>query len=167
MNNHPSKFHFQLVITTHSPFLLSDVSENEVILLSKTEPEAGSKDTAKTVQIPNHQFQTFGANIHELLANSFFLQNGTIGDFAIVQIQQVIDRLNDWKSNIQVLTQVSKNDRQKTLNLILIIADSLVRNKLLDMFYSIFPDEDFKKQEINKLKERLDKLTNSEGDDRN
>lgn len=58
-----------ICIVTHSPFVLSDIPKCNVLALKK-ESDVDEK-------IP-----TFGANIHEMLKLSFFLENGSVGDFA-------------------------------------------------------------------------------------
>jgi len=57
---------FHLIFTTHSPFLLSDIPKENIIFLN-------DKPSIK---------QTFGANIHTLLSDSFFMEDGLMGKFA-------------------------------------------------------------------------------------
>jgi hypothetical protein len=66
-----------LVFVTHSPFILSDITRNDILCL-----ENG-------VQV-DLKFQTFGANIHDLLRHPFFMKNGTIGDYAQKVINEII-----------------------------------------------------------------------------
>lgn len=58
-----------ICVVTHSPFVLSDIPSRNVLALKKDNSEVG--------KIP-----CFGANIHEMLRHSFFLENGSSGDFA-------------------------------------------------------------------------------------
>lgn len=58
-----------ICVVTHSPFVLSDIPSRNVLALTK--------DESKVEKIP-----CFGANIHEMLRYSFFLENGSTGDFA-------------------------------------------------------------------------------------
>ena len=67
----------QLMIVTHSPFVLSDIPTSNILAL-----EDGMQ--SKT------ELQTFGANIYDMLNTSFFLQNSTIGDFAQWLIGRII-----------------------------------------------------------------------------
>lgn len=64
-----------LLIATHSPYLLSDIPRNNVLFLGDS-----SEDEA-----PN----TFAANIYDLLKSSFFMKTG-IGDFASHKIQNLL-----------------------------------------------------------------------------
>lgn len=70
-----------LVFVTHSPFILSDITRNDILCL-----ENG-------VQV-DLKFQTFGANIHDLLRHPFFMKNGTIGDYAQKVINEIIVTLS-------------------------------------------------------------------------
>ena len=77
-------------IVTHSPFVLSDIPSYNVLALKKDNTEVG--------RIP-----CFGGNIHEMLKQSFFLQNGTVGEFAkwmTVRISQCL-RVSRWMNNLE------------------------------------------------------------------
>lgn len=67
----------QLMMVTHSPFVLSDIPTGNILAL---------KDGMQS----KTELQTFGANIYDMLNTSFFLHNGTIGDFAQWLIGRII-----------------------------------------------------------------------------
>lgn len=78
------------IIVTHSPFVLSDIPYQHILFLQKNGVPAG-KDRKVS----------FGANIHTMLQNSFFLTGGTMGEFAKGTIQDIANQLNLydlWKS---------------------------------------------------------------------
>jgi len=82
------KFHF--IITTHSPFLISDLPQENIIFL-----EDGK-------QVNGINKQTFGANIHTLLSDSFFMKDGLMGEFAkgkIMQIKKFHQKVLEHKDN--------------------------------------------------------------------
>lgn len=60
--------HVQIV--THSPYVLSDIPRTNVLALKKDQEK------------PVLGLRTFGANIHDMLKDSFFLQGGSMGYFA-------------------------------------------------------------------------------------
>ena len=66
-----------LMIATHSPFVLSDIPNSRTLYLKDGAPE-------KRVQ------QTFAANYHELLYNQFFINN-TMGEVGIKAIQDLME----------------------------------------------------------------------------
>jgi hypothetical protein len=79
-----------LIFTTHSPVTLSDVPNHHIVFLKK--------DKEKEVKFLSSEEgikHTFAANIHEILYNSFFMQNGFIGAFATDKINKVFKYLND------------------------------------------------------------------------
>lgn len=82
-----SPLKIQFILTSHSPFILSDLPRENVIFLEKNED-----GTCKVADGLQDTKQTFGANIHTLLSDAFFLKKreGLMGDFAKTQIDKVI-----------------------------------------------------------------------------
>ena len=78
---------FHLILSSHSPFLLSDIPKQNIIFIDKEE-----KGNAKVV---DGLKQTFGANIHTLLTDSFFMESGLMGEFAKQKINEIIKNLKD------------------------------------------------------------------------
>jgi AAA15 family ATPase/GTPase len=85
LNGDWHSFKFQLILTTHSPYLLSDLPARNVLLLKKNE--------SQTEIVPISNYKTFGANIHNLLSDSFFLNDTLIGEFADKKILELIERI--------------------------------------------------------------------------
>jgi hypothetical protein len=76
-----------LCFITHSPFILSDIPNSNTLFLD--EYGYPKKDAIR--------YKTFGANIHDLLKNNFFLTNGSIGEFAKDKINDAINFINHQK----------------------------------------------------------------------
>ena len=74
-----------MVITTHSPFLLSDIPKQNIIFLDTDE-----NGNCKVVDGLKEKKETFGANIHTLLSDSFFMEDGLMGEFAKSKIDEII-----------------------------------------------------------------------------
>lgn len=81
----------QIIITSHSPFILSDIPKENVIFLQKykkdedkNQKEGNCKNATKDIEL-----KTFGANIHTLLSNGFFMSNGLMGEFAKNKIRTI------------------------------------------------------------------------------
>lgn len=91
---------FQIILTTHSPILLSDIPGDCVIYIDKN-----NKCIEKT--------KTFGANIYDLYNNSFFLDNslmtGVIGTFADEKIKNIIKMLNNLEQNLHEIKEANEN----------------------------------------------------------
>jgi len=125
-----------LVITSHSPFLLSDLPKENVILL----------ENGKQVY-PN--IETFGANIHTLLSHGFFMKDGLMGAFAKSKINEVIDYLNGKDSPVE-----DDGEAQRYIN---IIGEPIVKRQLQRMLDSKKLD---KMKEIDALKSQIESLQN-------
>ena len=67
-----------IILSTHSPFILSDIPSLNILQIGESE------------EIKHKKNDSFGANVHELLADKFFLKNGTIGSFAAYSIKEMI-----------------------------------------------------------------------------
>jgi energy-coupling factor transporter ATP-binding protein EcfA2 len=81
----------QIILATHSPFILSDLPKENVIFLKN------EKGMCKVQNGLDRGKQTFAANIHTLLKDDFFLQS-TIGDFATEKIDEILIFYHDLKS---------------------------------------------------------------------
>lgn len=82
MSMYPKK-EFQIILTTHSPVLLSDVPKDNVIFLKK-------ENTSGT----EHE-QTFAANIASLYYDSFFMKKGSIGEVAKESIAHFLEAISE------------------------------------------------------------------------
>ena len=71
-----------MLFVTHSPFILSDVIKHNILYLEKGEGV-------------NHRMKvnTFASNINDLLAESFFLSGGFVGEYAKDIINELVDYL--------------------------------------------------------------------------
>ncbi|MGJ0359257.1 AAA family ATPase [Aliarcobacter cryaerophilus] len=136
------KLELHLILTSHSPFILSDIPKQNIVFL---------KDGKQVDALEKKQ--TFGANIHTLLADGFFMDGGLMGEFAKSKIEEVIKYLNDENLGIK-----SKEEAQKIIN---IIGEPILKNQLQKMLDSKNLSEvDKIKQDIKALQNRLEELEN-------
>lgn len=77
------KYNIQLFFTTHSPILLSDIPGDKVIYLHKE---------SQHIYLEESNHKTFGADIYTLFYDSFFMDKGSIGEFA----KNKVDELINW-----------------------------------------------------------------------
>ena len=109
------KCHFEnikdihIIFATHSPYLLSDVKSNNVLML-----EDG--------KIRENQFtaQTFAANIYDLLKTQFFMTS-PVGEFARIKMQEILKSFAnkepiDDESLQQFIDTIGDSYIRKTLN---------------------------------------------------
>lgn len=76
---YPNK-NIQIIFSTHSPLMLSDVPQSNILWLNSDEKQV------------NLEGQTFGANIYDLYKNGFFL-NSFMGEFAKSEIDKLIKEI--------------------------------------------------------------------------
>lgn len=127
----------QIILSTHSPFILSDIPKENVVFLEK----------GKQVY-PFENEQTFGANIHTLLSHGFFMESGLIGDFAKSKIDKALEYLNQ-----KVLT---KEEIDYCENIISIIGEPIIKRQLQKMLDSKRLSEiDVIKKQIEELQKEL------------
>lgn len=87
-----------LVFLTHSPILLSDIPKGNVTFLCKDRIGGDGATTYTKRQMESDVLQisnTFGANIFDLLRKSFFLPDGTVGEFAQDKLSALTRKIYD------------------------------------------------------------------------
>ncbi len=137
------KPNLQIILTTHDPLTLSDIPKHNVIFLEK--PEEGK------CQISSRFQKTFGANITDLLADSFFIQDGLIGDFAKSKIKEVIDWINENRNK----TEINEEELERYQKVIELIDERVIKLKLSEMITELLPDNTFYNEMIDKEIEKL------------
>lgn len=144
----------QIIFTTHDPLTLSDLPNHSVVYLKKE----GEYSKILKNDDPERPVKTFGANIHELLSDSFFMEDGLIGEFAKNKIEETIRWINENKSN----KQIDKVKLAYYKSVIELIDEKIVRLKLAEMLSEIEGNNDFQKsiynREIAFLMKQRDKL---------
>lgn len=80
-----------LLFLTHSPFILSDIPNENVLRLKLSK---GKSLPYSFKDKDNRGEETFAANIYELLSNSFFIEGTAIGKFAEDKINAIIEKVN-------------------------------------------------------------------------
>jgi len=76
----------QIIITTHSPFIISDLPKENISLLVKANSQFGDS----TVLVKTVESNTFGGNIHTLFSEAFFLGDVVTSRFAKKKIKEEI-----------------------------------------------------------------------------
>ena len=149
----------QIVFTTHDPLTLSDIPQSNVVYLDKNE---------KGMTFINHnKLQSFGANVHDLLAHSFFLEDGFMGEFSQQIITDLIDYLttqnehNTVEKNIGFMREWNEVEAQKIIN---IIDEPLIKERLQSLYDKKFihEDKDRLRLKIQQLSNQLRKLEDEE-----
>lgn len=100
-----------ILLLTHSPFILSDIPRENIMLLEL------HKKTKRSVPVKPAS-ETFAANINDLLADGFFLKSTLMGEFAENEIKSVIGKIKKGAE--------TEEDRK----LLEMVGDSFLRNSL-------------------------------------
>jgi energy-coupling factor transporter ATP-binding protein EcfA2 len=126
-----------ICFVTHSPFILSDIPTSNILFL-KVDNKSHKASSVDPKLI------TFGSNIHNVLKNAFFMEDGTMGEFAKGTITQLIEDLKkDEFTDKDYAEKVIQN-----------IGEPLIKNRLQELFVNKFGT----KEEIRKQIEHLQRL---------
>ena len=116
---------FQLIFTTHSPYMLSDIKPGNVIMIEKNQ-ETGYSE-GKVLQ------NTFAKNIQEIMKEN--LIDNIYGDFALAKIDSMLGILNG--------EEVQEGNEEELLKEIHLISEPILRNKLLEMYDKKYNTSEF------------------------
>lgn len=146
-----NEFKFNVIFSTHSPFILSDIPSQNTLKLKEGVPVNNKND-----------INSFGANIHDLLADEFFMNSGYMGEFAADKIEEIINFMyisnkisnvkkeifelkksdNEMKESFdkildyytKQLLRLKQYSREEILEVIQLIGEPLIRIKMDEMF---------------------------------
>lgn len=140
-----------MIFATHSPFILSDIPSSNILKLDDGNPITDD-------------MKTFASNIYELLANSFFLDEGFIGEKAKVILEDLVKFLTSKDDKLELNYQW---DEEKVKELISVVGDDIIKMRLKDLynekFENKFEDENLEskrarlKKELEDIEKRLKK----------
>lgn len=126
-----------VIVVTHSPFVLSDIPKGNILYLDEGNNVTGEK-----------HLNTFGANVNELLNQSFFLSGGFMGEFAKMKIESLVSYLkSDGPNNIW--------DEEKARDLIELVGDEVIQFQLRQLFAMKFKDSEYYRNWIEREARRL------------
>ena len=129
-----------ILLATHSPFILSDIPETNVLFLDEGSTQQGISET-------------FGSNIHSLYKNSFFISEMPIGEFAKNKITSLFEQVRNIKTS-----------DEKLYSEINIVGEPLLKSQLLKSYHK--NAEVDLNQKIEKLEEEI-KVLKSRNNDSN
>lgn len=147
----------QIILSTHSPILLSDVPQKNVIYL-KYNSEKRCTEVDHSVHAG-----TFGQNIHLLFKDSFFLEEGAIGSFAQGKINELVCNLSEIEKKIEAgNTEMLRESLEYKLEhecklFAELIAEPIIREKAM-----MWIDTLRHKLSVQNQNDRIQKMTNAE-----
>lgn len=141
----------QFFFATHSPFILSDIPKQNVIFVQSGKPVSAFK-----------MKDTFGANIHTLLSDGFFMQDGLMGEFAKNKINSLYEFLvNKYRDNDKNSNEYAQLDSQ---NIIDLIGEPILKKELQFLHDKKFEVDEIEKK-IRKHEEAIEQLRLMKKDD--
>lgn len=132
-----------IILSTHSPFVLSDIPKSNILFLQKGE-----------IVNDKVKFNPFGSNVSDLLSDSFFLENGFVGEFAKEKINSLIYYLE--KGENQQGYNWSETTAKQCIDL---IGDPLLHNMLTIAYGKKYMLKDAR---IKALENEIKKICNEE-----
>lgn len=145
----------QIILTTHDPLALSDIPNHNVTYIKKGEDF--KPKILRNIADDERPDKSFGANISDLIAHSFFIEGGLVGDFASNKINETIA----WLS---FKTRKKYNGKYKIIDdpvyhkrVIELIDEPIVRHKLRHMYIEATNDKEEIEKEIERLKRKINR----------
>ena len=126
-----------ILFATHSPFILTDITKSKILFL----------DNGK---LADHGVteETFASNIHTLLRQAFFLDGGTMGEFAKEKVLSLAKQVQQKK--------ISKKIEKELSVQIALIGEPILRRALETSFWGRTSDKKtVLKRQQEQLKQRL------------
>lgn len=127
LENYFQDFKIQLIFTTHSPFLLSDLPSyaNNFFTMDERQMHVSH----------DPDLNTLGQQIHYLMKDNFFIKGGIIGEYAVHKIADNLDKLMKVES-------LSKREYENYEIFFENISDEILRGRLQRILRTKKPKED-------------------------
>ena len=149
----------QIIFTTHSPIVLSDMPRSNVIFLKREDGKCHIDED------DNHE-ETFGANIYKLFDDAFFLgKKGQIGEFAREKIQAIIDKIKPDTRNMEevIYPSLTEEEIRSLEQQIALVGEKIIKDKLYEMLYKCkYNSLDLRQKKIKIYEEKIKRLQNEE-----
>lgn len=140
-----NKVGINIIIATHSPFILSDIPQSNILFLEK-----GTVADIKSLKNP------FCGNVNDILHQGFFLHDGFMGDFAKKLINDLISYLSPQVNVPENMDFIF--DKESSKALIDLVGEPILRESLLQLYNKRFLSDKealirWHEDEIKKLRE--------------
>ena len=121
--NIDKNFRIDILLVTHSPFVLSDIPMENILFLEQGKPV--------TSKVKKELTESFGANMYDLLRFSFFLKESAIGKVSYEVINSLMTKImNDTSFDVSYFyeqTQINHGNLDKYVKL---VGDTFLKNIL-------------------------------------
>lgn len=127
-----------ILISTHSPFVLSDIPCQNILCMESGMPKPWSGDC-----------NTFCANVYDILSSGFFMDK-FVGDFAEAKYHELIDIMEDCCNRDMTEDEITAIESEISL-----IGDDYLRNSLMEAFCAAAGRYKMLIEEKEKLSQRI------------
>ncbi|MDP2893511.1 MAG: AAA family ATPase [Sulfurimonas sp.] len=152
-----------IIFSSHSPFILSDIPKENVIFLEKDEKTDNCINVTDKTNI-----ETFGANIHTLLSNGFFMKDGLMGEFAkgkinkIIEFHKKVEQQKEDKIKKEELKTEYEAKKKEFWHIQSIIGEDylkqVIKNHLIEIEKLLLGRDEAKNAEITRLQKQIELL---------
>ena len=136
-----------ILLSTHSPFILSDIPNQNILYIKNGEP----------VKDKNAIGNTFCANIYDMLANPFFMSS-FVGAFAASKLSEIAERLKGLRQKQDEGEIIKKEEVSSLEKDIKLIGDDFIRKNFQEQLNPFYDVKEIKRREIAELQKRIKKL---------
>ena len=139
-----------IIIATHSPYILSDFPKSNVLCLEKGKVYEDAQESMGN---------TFGANVYDILHSRFFMKE-FVGKFAIKKLDEII-------AQVKAEDIITLDEYRRRRRLVDVIGDEFIHEKLIEELIGKLNEQDRRlmvRDEIEQLERRkhnLEELMNA------
>jgi len=148
-----------ILYATHSPMILSDITDDRIVFLEKKDNGKYSQELEK-----NRRKRTFGANIYDLYSDSFLVKD-SIGAFTSSKINEIIDFFYKVQKSEDDKLKELKNEYEKKRKQFRFVQENIGEEFISNIIENHIEDiekrlklKTHKEKQIDKLKNELRRL---------
>ena len=105
---------YQIILTTHSPIMLSDIPSEHIICMEGKEEKSGeNKEKSRKIEVHKADFG-FASNIYDIMKSSFFMEK-YFGEFASRFVDDLTSKCSKLEEDILAGKTGDYNDRKREL----------------------------------------------------
>ncbi|PDZ39783.1 hypothetical protein CON18_13020 [Bacillus cereus] len=157
-NDFGRELKFQILITTHSPFVVSDVPKEHITCINVIEDPSGNLNR----EVKKAGFGLM-SNFYDIIKNDFFITS-PIGEYAKYIFKEIVEK-------ISILEKYDEDEIDTLKEIISSIGDDVIRIKLHKLLnekeLELLPKEERIKRRIKELEIELNELKNTQGGESN
>jgi predicted ATPase len=148
---------YQILITTHSPFIVSDVPKNHITCINIIEDNSGNQQRI----VKKADFGLM-SNFYDIIQSDFFITS-PIGEYARSIFDKTVEKINKW-------TEYDEQEIEQVNSIISSIGEEVIRAKLQQLLnerkLELLPDK-LRNKRISELEIELNRLKYIQGEDIN